>query len=533
METVQDSSVTTSVYRDLPLSQLRESPTNPRRRYDEAALKDLAASIQAQGILAPLLVREIEPECYEVVAGSRRLRAAQIAGIESVPVRIVPLTDTDAVCCQAIENLQREGVHPLEEARAFQLLAQQRYDLAAIGSKIGKSEKFVAERLRLIELIPPIAEAFLNDKLTIGHALLIAKLPQAQQPEAFTAAFRSVYTTSNGQTSILVPVRELAAWIESNILMELSAAPFDRTDAALAPEAGSCHDCSKRTGANALLFPDGSSDQCLDRECFQAKVTAHVNRSLEANPRLIQISTSWGTRNGGPLGRNHYTEIVVPKPGKRAKNPTPAQKKCAHMTQGVVADGGNRGQILNVCAEPTCPVHHADALESKTAREKARIAQRKEDAKRKLELVARQRILTAIIDKAGAPLKKGDLETIATAFLEYLPGDCRTALAQRHRLETGKPSASKDARSLLASKVFALDELGLCRLLLEASILGGAANGYSRGERLEATAKRYRIDSGKIRASVRADFEAKRKQQAERGVGSKRKAKAQKKRAVA
>lgn len=231
METVQNHSVLTSAYRDLPLAQLQESPTNPRRRYDEAALKDLAASIQAQGVLAPLLVREIESERFEVVAGSRRLRAAQIAGIESIPVRIVPLTDTDAVCCQAIENFQREGVHPLEEAKAFQLLVEQHFDLATIAAKIGKSEKFVAERLRLVELIPPIAEAFLDDKLTIGHALLIAKLPQAQQPEAFTAAFRSVWTTTNGQTAILVPAKELAAWIESNILMELSAAPFDRTDA--------------------------------------------------------------------------------------------------------------------------------------------------------------------------------------------------------------------------------------------------------------------------------------------------------------
>ncbi|MDX2181152.1 MAG: ParB/RepB/Spo0J family partition protein [Bryobacteraceae bacterium] len=518
METVQNNSVLKSAYRDLPLTQLRESPTNPRRRYDEAALKDLAASIEAQGVLAPLLVREIEPERFEVVVGSRRFRAARIAGKESVPVRIVPLTDAEAVCCQAIENLQREGVHPLEEAKAFQLLVEQHFDLATIAAKIGKSEKFVAERLRLVELNPPIADAFLDDKLTIGHALMIAKLPQAQQPEAFTAAFRSVWTTSNGQTPILVPAKELAAWIESNILMELNAAPFDRTDATLSPDAGSCHDCPKRTGANSLLFPEATSDQCLDRECFHAKVAAHIARSLERNPKLIQISTSWGTRNGGPLSRNHYTEIIAAKPGKKPKSPTPAQKKCPHMSQGLVVDGANRGQILTVCAEPTCTVHHAEALESKAARDKVWADQRREDAMRKVELTARKQILSAVLDKVVVPLKKADLETIATAFLQHLPSEYRTALSQRHKLETGKPST--DAAPLLEVKLRGLDEIGLCRLLVEISLLESVSNGYSRGERLEATVKRYRIGAEKIRESVRTEFEAKRKKQEERRNGS-------------
>lgn len=91
----------------------------------------------------------------------------------------------------AIENLQREDVHPLEEARAFANLATQHYDIATIAAKVGRSERFVAERIRLNELIPPIAEAFLEDRITVGHALLIAKLPASQQLEPFTAAENS------------------------------------------------------------------------------------------------------------------------------------------------------------------------------------------------------------------------------------------------------------------------------------------------------------------------------------------------------
>jgi hypothetical protein len=106
-----------------------------------------------------------------------------------------------------------------------------------------------------------VAEAFLKDQITIGHALLIAKLPASQQQEAFSAAFRGLWT-SEGNSQVLIPVRELAAWIESNILLQLASAPFDKQDETLVPEAGSCANCPKRTGFNKLLFPDVRKDSC-------------------------------------------------------------------------------------------------------------------------------------------------------------------------------------------------------------------------------------------------------------------------------
>lgn len=88
--------------------------------------------------------------------------------------------------------------------------------------------------MRLADLIPTVAEAFLKDKITIGHALLIAKLPAAQQQEAFAAAFRSMWT-SEGNTQVLIPVKELAAWIESNILLQLASVPFAILHAHVSP----------------------------------------------------------------------------------------------------------------------------------------------------------------------------------------------------------------------------------------------------------------------------------------------------------
>jgi len=180
------------------------------------------------------------------VAGSRRFRAAQLAQLETVPARIREMTDAEALEVQFIENLQREDIHPLEEAQGFRALLElpdHSYTVALISERAGKTPAYIAGRPRLTELISDVADAFLSGILTIGHAVLIAKLPREQQYEAFKAAFKSTRMTG-GQTEILVPTRELALWIESNLLLDLQTAPFDRSDAGLVPDAGSCHDCT-------------------------------------------------------------------------------------------------------------------------------------------------------------------------------------------------------------------------------------------------------------------------------------------------
>jgi ParB family transcriptional regulator, chromosome partitioning protein len=209
------------------------------------------------------LVRELEESNYEVIAGARRLRAAKLAQLEKVPVRIVKLTDAEAIEAQCVENLQREDIHPLEEALGFKSLLElgEPYNIAHIAARSGKSEAYIYGRLRLADLIPPVAEAFLKDKITIGHALLIAKLPASQLQEAFTGSFRGMWT-SEGNAQILIPVRELAAWIESNILLQLASAQFDKQDETPVPKAGSCSNCPKRTGFNKLLFADVRKDSC-------------------------------------------------------------------------------------------------------------------------------------------------------------------------------------------------------------------------------------------------------------------------------
>jgi ParB family chromosome partitioning protein len=311
-------------YRNVPITVLVESASNPRKRFDEKSIEELAASFKTQGVLAPLLVRELEQSKYEVVAGARCLRAARLAELASVPVRIVKLTDAEAIEAQVVENLQREDIHPLEEALGFKSLlelGEPAYTIANIASRAGKSEAYVYGRIRLADLIPPVAEAFLKDQITIGHALLIAKLPASQQQEAFAAAFRSMWT-SEGNSQVLIPVRELAVWIETNVLLQLGSAPFDKQDEKLVPEAGSCINCPKRTGFNKLLFADVRKDSCTGPQCFRAKIDAHVSKTLESKPQLVQISSAWNSREGAPLGRNRYVELGSRKPNQMALAPS-------------------------------------------------------------------------------------------------------------------------------------------------------------------------------------------------------------------
>lgn len=254
----------TADFRTLAIDQLRESTTNPRRTFDEGKLQELAQSIRTQGILVPLIVREIEPAMFEVVAGARRFRAAQLAELFALPVRVVELTDSEALTLQLVENAIREDVHPYEEAMAYKALletSEPRYDVASISAKTGRSINHIYARLRMAELIPEAAEVFQANQITAGHAVLIARLPQEQQKQALDTAFREDWRSKEKH---VISVRELAQWIRENLMLTLADAVFDRADAELVSEAGACITCPKRTGANTALFDDfAQDDRCM------------------------------------------------------------------------------------------------------------------------------------------------------------------------------------------------------------------------------------------------------------------------------
>jgi ParB family transcriptional regulator, chromosome partitioning protein len=149
------------------------------------------------------------------------------------------LSDAAVRELQLTENLLREDVHPYEEALALQGLLHlegAQYDVASISARLGKSPAYITTRIRLTELAPSIAEAFLADQIGVGHALEISKLPQAQQEKAFDAAFREVWN-GNAQSRVVLPLRDFTAWIQQNILLSLDSVPFDKNDATRVPQA--------------------------------------------------------------------------------------------------------------------------------------------------------------------------------------------------------------------------------------------------------------------------------------------------------
>ena len=184
------------------------------------------------------------------------------------------------------------------------------------------------------------------------------------------------------------------------------------------------------------------------------------------------------------------------------------------LGEGVVVEGGSRGQILTVCAEPSCTVHHAQTQQSQQAEEKARAERQKQNDKRKLELTTRHRVLAAVLAKVPAPLSGPDLLLIATTLLSRLPHEYVQSLAVRHKLSGGeKSSGSPNYSRLIADHLKSLNETGLSRFLIEISLLEAATNTYTRTavEPLEAAAKRYRVNADKIGESVAAEFTAKQK----------------------
>ncbi len=157
--------------RHLPIELLHSNPNNPRKQFREEELEDLSKSIREKGLLQPIVVRQRADGEYEIVAGERRWRASQRAGLHELPVLIRDLSDGETLEIALIENIQRSDLNPLEEARAYgQLLGQFSYTQQQLADSVGKSRSHIANTLRLLTL-PESVRAHIEDgKLTAGHA---------------------------------------------------------------------------------------------------------------------------------------------------------------------------------------------------------------------------------------------------------------------------------------------------------------------------------------------------------------------------
>jgi len=190
--------------RDLPLDQLEGGRYQPRREFDPAALQTLAQSIRTQGVVQPIVVRTLpDGERYEIVAGERRWRAAQLAELETIPAIIREISDDRAVAVALIENIQREDLNPLEEANALQRLTEE-FGMThqTIAEAVGRSRVGVSNLLRLLELAPEVKGYIGEGALEMGHGRALLALDAGRQAEAAARVVKRGLTVR--QTEALV-----------------------------------------------------------------------------------------------------------------------------------------------------------------------------------------------------------------------------------------------------------------------------------------------------------------------------------------
>lgn len=310
---------------EIPLDAIDPSTTQPRQHFDDDRLRELAASIQQQGVVQPIIVRP-RGDRYELIAGERRVRASRLAGRTTIPAQIRDIDDQAARQVQIIENLQREGIHALEEADAYHALidSDKACTPEVIAVMVGKSKRYVYQCLTYRRLIPEARDAFARNVLTAAHAARIAQIPEALQADALAECFFPVLARGANADAIdaraLAPLRQLDAWIHKRV--QLDAHSED----------------------TQVLLPE-LAEQVADAES-------------NGHGAVIPLSTM-----------HFHTDRTEPKPilsqsWKRSEG----RGKCKYARTGVIVLGEGRGTLLSVCIDKKkCTKHWPPRRTAKAA----------------------------------------------------------------------------------------------------------------------------------------------------------------------
>jgi ParB/RepB/Spo0J family partition protein len=264
-------------------------------------LAEFVLSIGAHGVNQPALLRPLpasrladtanvpkgkrRPE-FEIIAGERRYFGSRLAGKTQLPAMIKHMDDQEVLAFQLVENLQRDDLHPMEEAEGYERLVRETgLRKEDIGAKIGKSRGYVYGRLKLLDLGTEARQAFYDGKVDFSRALLIARIPDPK------LQIKAVEEATGDEYNDAPSVREFQQWLHQNVMLRLDQAGFDIKSESLVAKAGSCVACPKRTGANPDLFADvKSADVCTDPKCFDGKKEAHyaqIAKQAEAKGQKV------------------------------------------------------------------------------------------------------------------------------------------------------------------------------------------------------------------------------------------------------
>lgn len=336
---------------ELDINAVHESAHNPRRHFDEEKLKQLAANIAQVGILTPLTVRPAAHSTttspsYEIGAGHRRYRAAKLAQLSLVPCLVREMRDQEFMELLNIENLQHEGLHPLDEAQGYADLMAAPYTMKVetVAEKVGRSVKYVYDRIKLLALTKPAQHLFWAGRIEAGHAILLARLTPTEQAKVIGTVeeeyangglFQEEHRLfmpdeEQGDEPHVKPVsvRELQAWIDQHI---------------------------RFTGRqiDSMLFPE---------------TAAQVTNATEMKRKIIEITHEYLTQDD--VRHADQAKVYGERAWQRADGEEDS-KVCVFAVLGVIASGPGRGQAFDVCVrKDKCLVHWGKEIRDREKRQK-------------------------------------------------------------------------------------------------------------------------------------------------------------------
>lgn len=339
-----------------PLAMFVESPLNPRKHFDPVKLAELTESVRASGVLTPAVARPVKGGKHELAAGHRRLRAAKAAGLAEIPAIVREMTDAEFLEILSVENLQRDDVHPLEEAQGYKsLLTIDGYDVPKIAKRVGKSESYVYDRIKLLQLIKPAQKLFLDQAFTAGHAILIARLSKADQERLVNLDNGELWESDHGhdplgvqeeigiehepgERSTPISVRALQTWIDDHIRFT-------------APDPSTPH-----------LFDDTAANLAAAEAAKQKVIHISRDHMLKEDARdpdggRTYSVASWTRADGQP--ERDWSGKEIPS------------KTCDRSVLGLVVAGEGRGESFQVCIDKKrCTVHYKKEIDERNRRER-------------------------------------------------------------------------------------------------------------------------------------------------------------------
>ncbi len=266
---------------ELPVVKIEPREDQPRRRFDEEALEELAESIRQHGLIQPITVRPEENGFYQIIAGERRWRAARRAGLETIPVHVLTVDEQKAMEMALVENLQREDLNPIEEAQGYEML-QQTYGMTqeAVASSVGRSRPAIANAIRLLSLSEPVRKLVENGELSAGHARTLLPLsdPDAQLKAAGTILEKNL------------SVRRAEALVDSLLKEPERAAETQRTTGAV-DYLGECARNLEQALGRRVRMTQGRKNGKIELEYYDADDREALLEALQQLPKRQKKNT--------------------------------------------------------------------------------------------------------------------------------------------------------------------------------------------------------------------------------------------------